>query len=142
MVYLQGAARPEGPSGRCLELFEQDGIELFVSRDILLEINGVLRRPKLQRKFPALTEGLITGFSEDLRSRASFVLEVPRADGYCRDPKDEPYLALAVASGARYLVSFDADLLDLMDAPDFRRAFPNLVILDPPAFLRLFSLER
>lgn len=39
--------------------------------------------------------------------------EVPREVALDRDPKDEPYLNLACVSGAEYLVSRDADLLDL-----------------------------
>ena len=59
---------------------------------------------------------------------------------YPRDPKDELYLNLAIAAGARYLVSWDNDLLDLMaDNPDgtaFRGRFPGLMVLTPVAFLR------
>jgi predicted nucleic acid-binding protein len=76
---------------------------------------------------------------EDLRSRASLILEIPKVLEYPRDPKDEPYLNLAIAAEARYLVSFDNDLLDLMDDPDFRQRFPQLTILDPPAFLRALA---
>jgi predicted nucleic acid-binding protein len=52
-----------------------------------------------------------------------------------RDPDDEPYVNLAVAAGARYLVTRDKDLLDLMEDADFRRRFATLAILDPAAFL-------
>lgn len=50
------------------------------------------------------------------------------------------YLNLAVAAGARYLVTRDRDLLDLMSEPPdegrtLRERFPNLVILDPVTFL-------
>jgi predicted nucleic acid-binding protein len=53
-----------------------------------------------------------------------------------RDPKDERYLNLAIAVGARYLVSRDTDLLDLMKDQPFRNQFPHLNILDPTAFLQ------
>jgi putative PIN family toxin of toxin-antitoxin system len=139
MVYLQGAARKEGPAGGCLGLFEREEIDLFVSPEILSEVDDVLRRPKLRRKFPALTHEAVNAFLEDLRSRASLILEIPKVFEYPRDPKDEPYLNLAIAAEARYLVSFDNDLLDLMDDPDFRQRFPQLTILDPPAFLRALA---
>ena len=57
-------------------------------------------------------------------------------------PKDEPYLDLAVAAGARYLVSRDRDLLDLMNDAQFRQRFPELIVLDPPAFLRAIRSSR
>jgi predicted nucleic acid-binding protein len=62
--------------------------------------------------------------------------EVPRAVDLERDPKDEPYLDLAVAVRAHYLVSRDRDLLDLMKDSDFRQRFPDLNIVDPPTFLQ------
>jgi predicted nucleic acid-binding protein len=53
-----------------------------------------------------------------------------------RDPKDEPYLNLALATGANHLVTRDKDLLDLMHDETFRAQHPGLQIIDPPALLR------
>ena len=52
----------------------------------------------------------------------------PSVFAYPRDPKDEPYVNLAVAAAADYVVTRDKDLLDLMtghtdEAKAFRR-FP------------------
>jgi predicted nucleic acid-binding protein len=63
---------------------------------------------------------------------------------YPRDPDDEPYINLAVASDARYLVTWDNDLLELMDekmpaGSDFRQRFPHLLILNPVALIREIS---
>ncbi len=56
-------------------------------------------------------------------------------------PEDEPYISLALAAEAQYLVSRDNDLLALSgtssEAVLFRKRFPMLTILDPVAFLRL-----
>jgi predicted nucleic acid-binding protein len=68
-------------------------------------------------------------------SRASHVPETFKLE---RDPKDERYINLAIASTAAYLVTWDRDLLDLMDDKGFRRQFPGLTILEPPAVLRRF----
>ena len=46
--------------------------------------------------------------------KAVVLTEIPKAFTLARDPKDEPYLNLALAAGARYLVTRDKDLLDLM----------------------------
>jgi predicted nucleic acid-binding protein len=60
-----------------------------------------------------------------------------------RDPKDESYLNLAVAVGARYLVTWDNDLLDLRkdtaEGEDFRTRFPTLTVLTPVELLRELS---
>jgi hypothetical protein len=38
-------------------------------------------------------------------------------------------------------VTWDRDLLDLMDDEGFGRQFPGLTILEPPALLRLLSQD-
>jgi len=97
-------------------------------------------RPRLRAKFPALTPQAVQAFLADVLRQAHSITDVPKA--YClpRDPKDEKYINLAIASGARYLVSRDKDLLDLMneqtpEGRDFRRRFPDLRIIDPPTFV-------
>jgi len=136
MLFLQGAARAEGPSAACLNLVEEGLVQLFVSGPILAEVQDVLTRPKLQRKFSALTHEFVDGFLQSLISKATLIHEVPRRFEYGRDPKDEPYINLALAAGATHLVSRDNDLLDLMRDPNFRAQFPTLTILDPVAFLQ------
>jgi putative PIN family toxin of toxin-antitoxin system len=140
MVFLQGAARRESPAGACLLLFELDVIELCISDEIVSEIHDVLTRPRVRQKFPALTDELVGRFVSALVKRAVPVREVPRLFVYNRDPKDEPYLNLAIAAGASYLVSRDTDILDLArsDNPDgvrLRHHAPDLRILDPVSFL-------
>ena len=61
---------------------------------------------------------------------------MPKVFTLARDPKDEPYIDLAAAAQARYLVSRDNDLLDLMGDAAFRRQFPGLTVIDPVALLR------
>jgi uncharacterized protein len=63
---------------------------------------------------------------------------VPETFKLERDPKDERYINLALASSAAYLITWDKDLLDLMDDKGFRLQFPQLTILKPPALLRPF----
>jgi predicted nucleic acid-binding protein len=84
---------------------------------------------------------------ERLRQSATLVPVVPGHFLYPRDPDDEHVINLAVESGARYLVTRDKDLLDLMDenrpeGRDFRQRFPNLTTLDPVAFLQELAIRR
>jgi len=111
-------------------------VRLCLSPDVLAEWRDVLQRPKLRRKFPILTPEWVNSILTGLQAKAEVFPEVPRVVELPRDPKDEPYLNLAVASAARYLISRDKDLLDLMDRslPEgnaFRARFPQLLILDP-----------
>ena len=142
MVFLQGAARRSGPSAACLKLVEDNRVELFLSADILAEVQDVLTRPKLQRKYPILTQEYVGALLRALIRTATIIPDVPRQFVYERDPKDEPYINLALASGAAYLVSRDNDLLDLMSDMDFHTRFPKLTIIDPVAFLQISREEQ
>ncbi len=52
MVFLQAAARTEGPAAACLELVRRGKIDLVTHPEILKEIGDVLTRPKVLAKFP------------------------------------------------------------------------------------------
>jgi putative PIN family toxin of toxin-antitoxin system len=136
MVFLQGAGRPAGPARACFRLVDEDRVTLCLSAEILAEVRDVLTRPRTQRKFPLLSPEWVEAFVQNAESKAVVLSAVPRAFTLERDPKDEPYLNLALAAGAQYLVSRDKDLLDLMNDASFRLRYPNLTILDPPTFLQ------
>jgi putative PIN family toxin of toxin-antitoxin system len=142
MVFLQGAGRPASPARACLDLVDGDQVTLCISPAILAEIRDVLTRPKTRRTFPRLTPAWVESFVQNLESKAVLVADVPRAWTLERDPKDEAYLDLAVHVKARFLVSRDKDLLDLMKEAAFRTRFPDLTILDPPAFLQAMAQQQ
>lgn len=139
MVFLQSAGRPGSPARACFHLVDQEKVTLCVSADILAEVRDVLTRPKTQRKFPLLTPEWVDSFVKNVEAKAVLLSEVPKTYTLERDPKDEPYLDLALSTGAKYLVSRDKDLLDLMNDESFRQGFPALTILDPPAFLKAMA---
>jgi putative PIN family toxin of toxin-antitoxin system len=120
MIFLQAAANPRSAAFACFERVESAGLTLCVSPEILLEAGDALRRPKLVRKFPLLTGERVGEFLDSVQRRSTMITQVPRSYLLPRDPKDEPYLNLAIATGAKYLVSRDNDLLDLMreDSPE------------------------
>lgn len=140
MVFLQGAGRPSGPARACFQLVDQLRVTLFISADIVDEVRDVLTRPKTKRKFPLLTIEWVESFLKAAESKSIVVAGVPKVETLERDPKDEPYLNLAVAVNADYLVSRDHDLLDLMHDGAFRQRHPDLLILDPVDFLK--EMER
>jgi predicted nucleic acid-binding protein len=81
-------------------------------------------------------------FLEDLANNATTLFTVPKVFSLARDPKDEPYIDLAAALQARYLVSRDKDLLDLMGDDTFRQQFPGVTVIDPVALLRELKLAQ
>ncbi len=111
-------------------------MELVVSSAILDEVRDVLNRPKTRAKFPLLTDEAVDLFLRDVVGFSVMIDLVPRIWILSRDPKDEPYLNLALAVRAPYLVTRDKDLLDLMIDDGFQARHPILRIIEPPVFLR------
>ncbi len=135
MVFLQGAGRPAGPARACFHLVDQNRVTLCIGNDIIAEVRDVLTRPKTQKRFPLLSPQWADAFVQNVEAKAVLLADVPKAETLERDPKDEPYLNLALAARARYLVSCDRDLLDLMDDKGFRERHLDLLVLNPAAFL-------
>jgi putative PIN family toxin of toxin-antitoxin system len=100
MVFLQGAGRTAGPARACLRLVDDGHVTLCLSAEILAEVRDVLTRPKVRRKFPLLSPEWVEEFLQNVKSKAVVLSRVPRALALERDPKDEPYLNLALAAKA------------------------------------------
>jgi putative PIN family toxin of toxin-antitoxin system len=140
MVFLQATARPTGPAARLLiECVESGKLTLYISDAILEELRDVLARPRIRIKNPAITDETVDEFCHRIQRVALRLDQVPASFALPRDPNDEPYLNLAIAVSADYLVTRDNDLLDLMQDTAFRVRFPSLTILDPVTLLRLFD---
>jgi putative PIN family toxin of toxin-antitoxin system len=142
MVLLHGAGRPAAPAAACLRLVDEGRVVLCVSAEILAEVRDVLTRPVTLRKFPGLSPEWVASFVRQVELKGVLFTGVPHAVTLQRDPKDEPYLNLAVAAGAKYLVSRDLDLLNLMKDETFRGHYPTLLILEPIAFLQDIARSR
>jgi putative PIN family toxin of toxin-antitoxin system len=98
-----------GSARKCLKQVAERHVFMFVSEDILAEYESSV--PKTLTKevpevdpFPKLAW---------IRSRSRLVEPVPLGKARSRDAKDDIYLACALAASARYIVTYDKDLLDL-----------------------------
>ena len=139
-VFLQALVNPNGPAGRCKKLVDRGEVELFVSEEVLAEVSEVLSRPRTRKLAPGLTIEVIEAFIADVRLKSICLRNVPEEYHLERDPKDERYINLAIVSGAKFIVSRDNDLLDLMNpnsktAGEFQRRFPMLKIINPTNLL-------
>jgi putative PIN family toxin of toxin-antitoxin system len=135
-VFLLAAARQKSVAASCFNLAEKGLVRLFISKEVVLEIEDVLNRPEVRVLFPNLTDEIAGAFLKRLRKFAEFSANVPRTFRYQRDEDDEPYINLAIEVGAQFLVSRDKDLLDLMtgyanDCKEFRQRFRMLQIIEP-----------
>jgi putative PIN family toxin of toxin-antitoxin system len=123
MVFLQAVLNEDGPAFACFRLVEDEATTLCVSSAVLAEVREVLTRPSLQAKFKKLTPPRVELFLHKVETKAILIADVPHATSLVRDPDDEPYLNLAIAANAKYLVSRDKDLLELMNDSTSVRAF-------------------
>ncbi len=98
--------------------------DVLRSVDTWQELEDVLLRDKFDR-YHAL--GLRIEYLEDLR-QAVEVISVSMRSNFCRDPKDNKFLDLAVDGNADVIVTGDYDLLAL-------NPFQNIVIMTPADYL-------
>lgn len=140
-IFVQSLLNPKGVAAACVELVRRGEVSLYVSPQVLTEIRDVLRRPNITRRLPGLTAGQVEAFLEDVVAHATTIRNVPEKFRLTRDPEDEPYINLAIAAKANYIVSRDKDLLSLMtgitvDCKEFRQRFRLLKVIEPLDFLR------
>ena len=138
-VYLQALLSPSGPAGKCVEAAAQGKVIASITDQITNEIRGVALRKKIVQKFQ-LTKSHVEEFLEHILGYLELATNVPHVFDYERDPDDEHYVDLAVATSSTLIVSRDKDLLDLQDGtnPDgvrFKKRFPGIDILTPSEFL-------
>ena len=102
-ILLSALINPHGLPARLIDAWRAARFELVTSRDQLLELGEVARRPEL-RKY--IVPARVGRFINDLRELAEVQSRLPRVER-SRDPADNFLLAMAEASGAEYLVSGD-----------------------------------
>jgi uncharacterized protein len=139
-VFLQALARDKGPAGQAFRLVDQNAVSLHVSKAILSELRRILAYPEIRERNPHVTQSVIDSFLDHIRFRGTVHREIPRVMQYPRDPWDEPYLNLAIAIEADYVVTRDQDLLDLAtshaaEAKQLRQHVPNFQIVTPETFI-------
>ena len=116
---------------RLIDHWERGHFIYLTSPAILNELREVVYRPRLRQHMavdPAVLLDLVEADAEMVPGE--LVLS-----GVCRDPKDEPFIACAVEGNAAYLVTGDADLLDMsayqsvtmIQAYDFVNLLDNIV---------------
>ena len=140
MVFVQATANAKSHAARILDLLDDGKITLYVSKLILAEARYVLNRSDVRASLRNLTDVAVEALFERLKQNTTLIKQVPQRFVYPRDPKDEPYINLAVEMQAHYLVSRDNDLLDLMkwekeDGREFQKRFRFLQIVTPENFL-------
>lgn len=121
------------------ELVEKGEVRVFITEAILAEIEDVLNRPKLRRKYSVLTDEKIAGVLQSVRAHTVVIENTNQIYAFERDPNDEVFINLALACEAKFIVSRDNDLLDLRKDDIFKISFPQLRIVSPAKFLEIYK---
>lgn len=139
MVFIQIVAS-KGTSYRCFQRVLDGQRTLLMSKEVMNELQDVLYRPELRRKLQGLTEERATALIHHISELAEHVEPVLSFMRFPPDPRDEPYLNLAIGGKAQELLTRDKALLKLTNPAEPLRSqlhalHPNLRLLEPERFL-------
>ena len=126
-VVISAVIRDRLPQRVIDEIVSRDDWFWIVTTEIETEYREVLARPKF--KVPAAIQQSWRALVEEVTVRVSPTTPPP----FPRDPKDELFLAAALASDADYLITGDKDLLD-------EQPLVSTQILRPAEFAGLFAI--
>lgn len=125
---ISAAIRPDSVPHRVL-LAAVDQCEVCASIDTLSELDEVLARPKFNQYLDAeARQEFMSLVHEHFRLFSALPLGPGELSPSCRDPRDDKFLALALAAQASVIVSSDDDLLAL-------HPWRGIPILTPAEFL-------
>jgi uncharacterized protein len=125
-ILVSFAIRPNTNFERIFDHLAAQGVTL-ISEDTLAELVDVLNREKFRRYIPS---NRVIDYVEWYIA-ISEIAVVTEPVVACRDPKDDKFLALALAGKADCIIAGDSHLLDMV-------SFNGVAIYSPADFLRLF----
>jgi len=107
-VWVSAFLNPFGAPAQLKDAWLAGRLVVVTSVPLLAEVNDVLRRPRIKRKY-RIPEDDIVAFCELIAVRTTLV---PLAGSItiCRDPDDDHVLETALAGHVTYLVTRDDDI--------------------------------
>lgn len=126
-VLVSSTLTERGKPFKILKKAESGYIELFISPEIIQELEDVLLRDKIP-----FEEEDVKEFIEKIISISTVIVPEESFEVINEDPEDDKVLECAIDSEADYIISGDSHLLDLED-------FKGIKILSPDHFLEVFE---
>lgn len=114
--------------GKIVALWQAGELELVISPDMVAEVRRVLGYDKIRKR---VTTEQAQRFLRLLETEATLIIPHETVAVVQSDPDDDKFVALAVASGAEYIVSGDKHLLSI-------DVYQGVKILNPASFLNIF----
>jgi putative PIN family toxin of toxin-antitoxin system len=109
-----------GPPHQILKAWNAGKFELVISDEILAEYKRVATI--LAEEYPPTN---LKPFLSFVEQKATFVKACELAEPVCEDPDDDKFLACAIASGAKIIVSGDKHLLKVSGYCDVQVKKPS-----------------
>ena len=128
-VLVSGTILSHGNPYEILEAWRRSQFILVLSPDIIAEVQAMLRRPKIFKKY-GLTESLLARLISALNLEALIIRPGPINPLPDIEPADLKFLACADAGAADYLVTGDRALQNL-------KTYKATRIVSPRVFLTL-----
>ena len=94
-------------------------IELITSAQTFEELLEVIKKPSLKNRISPKTSQFIAWYKYNSR-----IYKIDTNTKQCRDPNDDKFLDLILASGANYLITWDEDLLLISNFEDCKICKP------------------
>jgi len=77
-VHLQAAGREKSVAAECLRTVEKGLVRLYLSEDVLAEVEAVLNRPEIRNHFQTLTDEVIEAFLLRLQRNSQVIHRIPK----------------------------------------------------------------
>lgn len=123
------STNPKSPNVVTVRLWRERKLQLITSGEIVVEYEEILNELDI-------SENLVANFITSLHESGTVThVNLGKRFTESRDPKDNPFLSTAAAGRAKFLVTNDADLLDI---PDVEKKKFGFRILTPKAFLKIY----
>jgi putative PIN family toxin of toxin-antitoxin system len=145
VVFVQALISGRGHAAGCLEQLRAGRFVLLMSDATFDELKDVPLRPSLAAKYPFITSDKVTAFVAEIESLAVRIANPAAVITLPRDPKDEPFIDLAVAGSAQFIVTWNQRHLtylmrqDTPEGKDFCTRFPAIKILSPIDFMSILT---
>lgn len=130
-ILIRALIKPNGTVGPVLSRLALGEYVLIYSEPLVDELVEKLALPRIRNKY-SIDDDVVEGVLQLIALRAEPVTPARRVT-ICRDPDDNRVLEAAHAGQADFIVSGDADLLDL-------KSFEKIPIVTP--FVFLLALDR
>jgi len=125
-VLVRYLIRPSAAIRELIEgLWSRDDIQMVTSPELIAELEAVLRRDTLQR-FIRPEEG--QALLDVLRIKAEILPPFGPIPTFTRDPKDDKFIACALAGEVECLVTVDHDILILESLGGVRMVTPHQLV--------------